>query len=191
MTRSSEAGNPLDHTLQQAVDSRAYAFAYLIKEPSQLPADFPVDEDFQQALFLPQELVPRFKAPRYLPRILIQQPDRVVVYSHPKCGLAKTIIAFIDISYLELERFLTDCSLTIITAGTAEHLPFHGRDREYVETFLDRFKHCLLSGGKQAALTSKQRNFGSKPDFKFQQIEAFWILIPKRSWLASLCGQRK
>lgn len=119
MTRSSEAGNPLDHTLEQAVDSRAYAFAYLIKEPSQLPADFPVDEDFQQALFLPQELVPRFKVPRYLPRILIQQPDRVVVYSHPKCGLAKTIIAFIDISYLELERFLTDCSLTIITAGTA------------------------------------------------------------------------
>ncbi len=176
---SSEAGGPVDHALKQAVDSRAYAFAYLIKEPSQLPADFPVDEDFQQALFLPQELVPRFEVPRYVPRILVQQSDRVVVYSHPKCGPAKTIIAFVDISHLELEAFLTDCSLTISAAGTAVHLPFHGRDREYVEAFLDDLKHRLLSGGKQAALTSERRNFGSKLDFKFQQIEGLLDIDPE------------
>ena len=75
---------------KQAVDSRAYAFAYLIREPSQVPADFTVDCDFECALFLPRESVPRFEIPRYVPRLLLLWPDRLTVRSHPSCGLADT-----------------------------------------------------------------------------------------------------
>jgi len=41
-------------TMEQTVDSRAYAFAYLIREASQVPADFNVEQDFEYALFLPR-----------------------------------------------------------------------------------------------------------------------------------------
>ncbi|MGB8890050.1 MAG: hypothetical protein WCC87_25225 [Candidatus Korobacteraceae bacterium] len=154
------------------VDSRAYAFAYLATDPSQLPADFPVDEGFERALFLPKEIVPRFETPRYVPRLLLEGQDRVTVYSHPRCGAGKTTIRFADISHIELERFLADCSLIIFTPGRTVHLPFHGRDREYVVTFLERLKRRLLSGGPQLNSTAQQQDFGPRPDYKFQQIEA-------------------
>ena len=41
VTPSNEAAPALDRSRQQTVDSRAYVFAYLIREPSQLPADSP------------------------------------------------------------------------------------------------------------------------------------------------------
>ncbi len=178
VTPSKEAAPALDRSRQQTVDSRAYAFAYLIREPSQLPADFPVEQGFEYALFLPQELVPRFEVPRYVPRLLLAWPDRLSVYSHPSCGLGKTTIRFADISYIELERFLAECSLIFFTLGRAVHLPFHGRDREYVGTFLDHLKHRLLSGGEQPLPSPEVQDFGPKLDHKFQQIEAILKVDP-------------
>ena len=154
------------------VDSRAYAFAYLITDPSQLPVDFPVDEDFEHALFLPREIVPRFETPRYIPRLLLEGRDRITVYSHPRCGPGKTRILFADLSHIELERFLTDCSLIIFTPGRIVHLPFHGRDREYVEAFLEPLKLRLLSHRPQLNSTAQPQDFGPRPDYKFEQIEA-------------------
>jgi hypothetical protein len=158
--------------VEQTVDSRAYAFAYFIREPSQLPADFEVEHDFEYALFLPQELVPRFEVPRYEPRLLLVWPDRLSVYSHPSYGRAKTTIRFADISYVELERFLADCSLIFFTPGRAVHVPFHGRDREYVGTFLDHLKQRLLPISNRPPQFSRQQDFGPELDYKFGQIEA-------------------
>ena len=84
VTPSKEAAPALDRSRQQTVDSRAYAFAYFITEPSQLPADFHVEQDFEFALFLPQELIPRFEVPRYVPRLLLAWPDRLTVYFTPQ-----------------------------------------------------------------------------------------------------------
>jgi hypothetical protein len=164
--------------MEHSVDSRAYAFAYLIREPSQLPADFQVGRDFEYGLFLPRELVPRFEVPRYEPRLVLAWPDRLSAYSHPSCGLGKTTIRFADISYVELERFLAECSLIFFTLETAVHLPFHGRDREYVGTFLDLVKHRLLSGGELPPASSEPRDFGPKLDHKFQHIEAILKVDP-------------
>jgi hypothetical protein len=157
---------------KQTVDSRAYAFAYLIRESSQLPADFDVEQDFEYALFLPRELVPRFETPRYEPRLLLAWPDRLSLYAHPSCGLRKTTIHFADISYIEIERFLADCSLMLVTPRGVLHLPFHGRDEEYVGTFLRHIQQALLSISKRPRLLCDQRAFGPEPDFKFEQIEA-------------------
>jgi hypothetical protein len=179
VTASSQAGPDPDHALEQPVDSRAYAFAYLIQEPSQLPADFPVDDGFEQALLLPKELVPRFEIPRYVPRLLLAGGDTLSVYSHPSYATTKATIRFHDISHLELRRFLADCSLSVFAPDTVTHLPFHSRDREHVETFFDHLKHRLLAGGKPPIPISGRRNFGSKVDYKFEQIEAIRQVDPE------------
>ena len=157
--------------MEQTVDSRAYAFAYLIREASQVPADFNVEQDFEYALFLPQEIVPRFEVPRYVPRLLLAWPDHLSVYSHPSCSLEKTVLRFADISFVELERFLTACSLTFFASARVVHLPFHGRDREYVKMFLDHLKQRLLSIGKEPSLLCSRQVFGPHLDYKFEQIE--------------------
>jgi hypothetical protein len=169
---SNESAASVPSYVEQTVDSRAYAFAYLITEHSQVPADFDVEQGFEYALFLPRELVPRFEVPRYEPRLLLAWPDRLSIYSHPSCGLGKTTIRFADISYIELERFLAACSLIFFTPGRTVHLPFHGRDEEYVGTFLDHLKQRLLRISKQTPLFSRQQDFGPELDYKFGRIEA-------------------
>jgi hypothetical protein len=172
-----DASGPSDG--KQTADSRAYAFAYLIRKPSQLPADFSVEQDFEYALFLPRELVPRFEVPHYMPRLILVWPDRLSVYSHPSCGTEKTTIRFADIAYIGLERFLGDCSLMLFTPRRALHLPFHGRDEEYVGTFLRHIQQRLLSTFKRPCLLCDQRAFGPKPGFKFEQIEAMLKIDPE------------
>jgi hypothetical protein len=176
---SSEPDHVVHDSLEQTVDSRAYSFAYLIQEPSQLPAGFPVRRDFKYALFLPQELVPRFETPRYVPRLLLEASDCLSVLSHPRCGPSETTIRLVDISYIELERFMADCSLIVFTPDRVVHLPFHGRDREYVATFLNHLKHRLRSGGERSTLISERPHFGSKLDYKFKQIEAILNVDPE------------
>jgi hypothetical protein len=172
LTEGTETEPAVDDASAHEVDSRAYAFAYLVSGPSQLPADFPVDEDFAHALFLPREIVPRFETPRYVPRLLFEGRDRITVYSHPRCGNGKTTLRFTDISHIELERFMGDCSLIIFTPGRIVHLPFHGRDLEYVDAFLPALKGHLRSFGPKLDSTAQQQDFGPRPDYKFEQIEA-------------------
>lgn len=184
VTASSELKSSVEENrASHDVDSRAYAFAYLTTNPAQLPADFPVDEKFEHALFLPQEIVPRFKTPRYVPRLLLEGQDTVTVYSHPRCAPSKTTISFSEISHIELERFLADCSLIIFTRGRTIHVPFHGRDREFVEGFLKILKRRLLSCGPSFTLTATQRHFGPRLDYKFEQIEMI-LEIERKSVLA-------
>ena len=147
------------------MDSRAYAFAYLIKEPSELPADFPVDHGFEYALFLPRESVPRFETPRYVPRLLLLWPDRLSVHSHPSCGLAETTIRLADISYFELERFMANCSLTFFSPAETLPLPFHGRDEEFVGTFLSRIQQRLRTTFKRPPLPGEPQAFGPEPSY--------------------------
>jgi hypothetical protein len=101
------------------------------------------------------------------------------VYSHPSYGRAGTTIRFADISYVELERFLADCSLIFVTPGRAVHVPFHGRDRKYVGTFLDHLKQRLLSISKQPPQFSRQQEFGPDLDYKFKQIGAILQVDPE------------
>ena len=161
------------------VDSRAYAFAYLIKEPSQVPADFPVEPDFELALFLPKESVPRFEVPRYVPRLALLFPDRLTVYSHPSSGLDKIKLPFTDISYLELERFMADCCLTLFTSQATLALPFHGRDEEHIGDFLLPVQQHLLTIST-ASLDCNPRAFGPEPGYKFAQIEATLQVNPEK-----------
>jgi hypothetical protein len=175
---SAEGDHRLDPIVEPEVDSRAYAFAYLIQEPSQLPADFPVDENFEHALFLPQELVPRFQQPRYVPRLLLLTAEDLIVYSHPKCGPSKTRLPFMAVSHIELERFLTSCSLIVFTPGRVVHLPFHGRDQEYVATFGQYLKHRLATGKAPPKTASQAQQFGARLDYKFEQIERILGLAP-------------
>ncbi len=179
MPPSSEPDASVASDAKQTVDSRAYAFAYLIREPSQLPADFDVEQDFEYALFLPRELVPRFEVPRYVPRLMLAGADRLSVYSHPRCGAEKTTIRFADIAYIELERFLADSSLVLFTPRGILNLPFHGRDEKYVGIFLDHIQRRLFSISKRPYLLCDQRAFGPEPDFKFAQIEAILKVDPE------------
>lgn len=156
---------------EQKVDSRAYSFAYLLNHTSQLPADFPTDDTFEHGVFLPRELVPRFDTPRYVPRLLLQGADGLQLYYHPAYGSGKELISFQEISHIEFERFLTDCSLVFATPCKSLHVPFHGRDRDRAEAFLARLKTRLLDHDKSTKHRQKPKNFGSPLDHKFKQIE--------------------
>jgi hypothetical protein len=169
---------PSDET--PAVDSRAYAYAYLIREPAQLPADFDVEQDFDCGLFLPRESVPRFELPRYVPRVVLLWPDRLTVHSHPGSGLVNITIRLSDVCYVELERFMAQCSLTFFMPGSVVPLPFHGRDEEHVGSFLEDVQQRLLSGGKPSPLLCRPQVFGPEPGYKFKQIEAIMRVDPER-----------
>jgi len=68
------------------VDSRVYAFVYLIRGSEHLPSDFPVAVDFDRAVsgvFLPQDQSGWFSKSRYPARILVLLPEVLVVATHP------------------------------------------------------------------------------------------------------------
>jgi len=179
VSENEKPDQPLDYNIHQSVDSRAYSFAYLIHVASQLPADFLVDEQFELALFLPRELVPRFEQPQYVPRVLLLTGHDLVVYEHPECGASKSTVPFIGISHLELERFLTSCSLTIHIPGCPVHLPFHGRDQEHVTKFVQALKHRLRLGELPAGSIPEVQHFGAALQYKFKQIEEILNVDPK------------
>lgn len=82
------------------------------------------------------------------------------------------------ISHIEVERFLTSCSLILFTPGRVAHLPFHGRDQKYVATFVQELKHRLCPGDCLRKPISRPQEFGGAYDYKFEQIKKLLDIGP-------------
>lgn len=151
------------------IDSRQYVFAYLIRCPEDVPADFPIPDPelFRIGLFLPRDGPDWFGRRGYPPRILLLDADAILVLTHPRYDEPPVRLALSDILFYENGHVLLIGWIRLVTAQSAIHLPYNtGLDRS-VRRFLDSFLHEYLAGelelGHQAALT-----FGPPLDIKFR-----------------------
>jgi len=128
-----------------SVDSRAYSFAYIIREREGLPADFEdqIAQQFDQGIFLPRELAGRFDIPRFPPRVVLLDATSITIHWHPSQDTAPVCILFEEIVYVEIQSFLLDCMLRIVTKEFTCDIPFAARDSKRVDELLSWIREGL------------------------------------------------
>ncbi len=151
------------------VDSRAYAFAYVIRSPQDIPADFAgvVAPRFSIGLFLPQELAGRFHTARYAARVLLFVEDEVMLYTHPSANAGVVVIPMARVLAMETERFLLDCRARFVLADAEYEIPYSARDDKFASEFLDRPRQRFL-GRQPAAITHRAAHLGDPLDLAFR-----------------------
>jgi hypothetical protein len=179
------------------VDSRQYVFAYLIRSPEDVPADFPIPnpELLRIGLFLPRDGPDWFGRRAYPPRILLLDADAILVLTHPRYDQPPLRLALSDIVFYEIGHILLIGWIRLVTARSAIHLPYNtGSDRP-VSEFLDALVKEYLAGRMEwwnAAAVA----FGPPLDIKFrnclaaavrsgERIRAIWFNPPyqvSRGW---------
>lgn len=153
---------------QPEVDSREYAFAYLIRSPEDVPADFPIPEPerFRTGLFLPRDGPDWFGRRAYPPRILLLDADAILVLTHPRYNQTPVRLELSDIVCYELGHIFLIGWIRLVTARSVIHLPYNtGLDRsvsEFLDAFLKKYIGSGMECGNEAPLT-----FGPLLDIKF------------------------
>jgi len=166
------------------VDSRAYAYAYLIGRTGDVPKDFPaaVVERFSVGLFLPQELAGRFKEPAYPARVLLlsENEAELTLHIHPTRGEPPSRIAMCDVRVVNQNRFLLDCRFGFDLAARAEigrkisrscDIQHNGRDSDAVGMFLRQLRSHLLLPTCADPGSLATIHFGDPLSFKFAGYE--------------------
>jgi hypothetical protein len=150
------------------VDSREYAFAFLIRSAEDVPADFPIPEPerFRAGLFLPRDGPDWFGRRAYPPRILLLDDDAILVLTHPRYNEPLLRLPLSDITFYEIGHIFLIGWIRLVTARSVIHLPYNtGLDRsvsEFLDSFLREFLADGLEWGNGANLT-----FGSTLGIKF------------------------
>jgi hypothetical protein len=154
--------------MMSEVDSREYAFAYLIRSAKDVPADFPIPEPerLRIGLFLPRDGPDWFGRRAYPPRILLLEADAILVLTHPRYNEPPLRLALSGIVSYEIGHVFLIGWIRLVTAQSAIDLPYNtGLDRS-VSEFLDVFLKQYLAGetewGNGAVVT-----FGPALDIKF------------------------
>ncbi len=152
-----------------SVDSRAYAFAYVIRSPQDIPADFAgvVAPRFSIGLFLPQELAGRFHTARYAARVLLFVEDEVLLYTHPSAKAGVVVIPMARVLVMETERFLLDCRARFVLAGAEHEIRYSARDDKFASEFLECLRLRFL-GQEPAAMTHRAAHLGDPLDLAFR-----------------------
>ncbi len=151
------------------VDSRAYSFAFVIRSPQDVPADFAamVEPRFSIGLFLPQELAGRFNTPAYEARVLLFVEDGILLYTHPSSKVPVLVIPMASILVMETERFLLDCRARFVLAGAAYEVPYSARDDQFANEFLGWLRARFL-GRQPAAAPERAARLGDPLDLAFR-----------------------
>lgn len=161
---------------ERDVDSRAYAYAYLLRTTGDLPADFPVDREFTLGLFLPQEQAGRFGRPRYPARILLLERNELWLYVHPSLGEAEIAAPLSGVLVMETEKFLLDCNVKFVLWDREYDVPYSARDEDRVSEFIFVVKQRIL---KPATLTVfvDAAKFGDSLTLAFANFERQELLV--------------
>ena len=155
------------------VDSRAYAFAYVIRTMSDFPADFPVpqaEHGFIIALFLPQETPGVFSHSAYPAHILVLFPDVLVIAMHPSGERTEQRIPVDSVIWMESRRFLLDGALTLQTRDRRYTYQFNARDSNAVDEFLTPLRARVMPPAYQANVPAPTA-YGAPLDLKFSHAE--------------------
>jgi hypothetical protein len=158
------------------IDSRQYAFAYLIRSPEQIPADFPVPEfaRYRIVLFLPRDDPDWFGRRAYAPRILLLDQDAIVVLTHPRYDVPQVRLALEDLLYYEIGHILLIGWMRFITIGPEILLPFNTRSGRLINEFLNALGQQFLTNRTDCASEQKVE-FGLPLDIKFKNCLAMAI----------------
>jgi hypothetical protein len=180
-----------------AVDSRQYAFSYLIRSLEDVPADFPIPEPerLRIGLFLPRDGPDWFGRRAYPPRILLLDADAILVLTHPCYDEPPLRVALSDIVFYELGHIFLIGWIRLVTGRSSIHLPYNtGLDQsvsEFLQSFLDEYLGGGMEWDNEAAVT-----FGPPLDIKFsnclrsamrpgERLRAMWFSPPyqaSRRW---------
>lgn len=163
------------------IDSRQYAFSYLIRSSEQVPADFPVPEfaSYKIVLFLPRDDPDWFGRRAYPPRILLLDQDAIVVLTHPLYGEPPVRFALGDIVYYEIGQVLLIGWMRFVTTGSEIRLPFNTRSERLINEFLNALGQQFLTSRTQCANEAKVE-FGLPLDIKFKNCLALAIGLGER-----------
>lgn len=146
-----------------------YDHAYLIHRPDHLPADFPVEADFERlqcGLFLPARHASRLNESAHSARIVLLFLDRVAVMPHPVTGLSPAEVRLDEILAIEHRRLFPDAAITVRTADGAQHWPYDLHSEGFVGEFLFQLRQILLTEEK-ATGRGGRASFGEPLDHKF------------------------
>jgi hypothetical protein len=175
------------------IDSRQYAFSYLIRSPEQIPADFPLPEftRYQTVLFLPRDDPDWFGRRAYPPRILLLDRDAIVVLTHPRYDQPPVRLALEDIEYYEIGQLLLIGWMRFVTAQSELRLPFNTRSAPSIGGFLDALAQQYFTGrvdranehpSQDAELDIKFKNCFAMTIAKGEQVHAKFFNPPVRKF---------
>jgi hypothetical protein len=138
------------------IDSRQYAFAYRIRSPEQIPADFPAPEfaRYQIVLFLPRDDPDWFGRRASHPRILHLDQNSIAVITHPHFGEPPVPSALKDIVYYEIGQALLIGWMRFVTIGDVR-LPFNTRSGRFINEFLSALGKQYLTSKTKCANEAK------------------------------------
>ena len=130
------------------VDSRAYRFAFLVRNYSEVPADFrphiQIADGFEIGLFLPQDHSDRFAEPKYIPHLLLLHCDELRAEPHPAYKARGARVLLSDTSAVERAQFLLSAWIRISSAGGELKFPYPRREEVPVKTFLRLLAEKML-----------------------------------------------
>ena len=129
------------------IDSRAYRFAFLVRDQNEIPADFEsvaAASDFEIGLFLPQDHADRFAQPRYIPQLLLLRGDEIRVQPHPAFNEKGTRAGLSDLVMIERAQFLLSAWIRLRTSRAQLSFPYPRREEAPVKTFLKRLAERML-----------------------------------------------
>jgi hypothetical protein len=120
-------------------DSRAYRFAFLVRNHCEMPSDFrdcANSEEFEIGLFLPQDHTDRFAQPKYIPHLLLLQGTELRILPHPAHEQKSGSIFLPDIMVIERAQFLLSAWVVLATRHAHLKLPYPRREEGPVLAFL-------------------------------------------------------
>jgi len=131
------------------VDSRQYIFAYLIRSPDDVPADFPIpsgDEGFRLGLFLPRDEPDWSGRCSYPTRILLLSGGAIVILPHPKMGELVIRIPLQELLFIEAGHILLIGWLRFVAKCSEHKLPYNTCSARPVVEFLSALREEYLPG---------------------------------------------
>jgi len=169
----------------QQVDSRAYAHAYLLRTPEDLPKDFLVraaEDGFRLGVFLPMDQFGGANGLRFPARILLLRENELICATHPSEGIDEVCIPKDQILQLEAGQILLDMWVGLLTRQGSFHWPYAAHNADVVGEFQQRLKDFLFSD-VPSGLPPKARVLGVEPSRKVGHAEAEELLPDEKAFL--------
>lgn len=180
MLRAKSESDPV-----REVDSRAYAFAYSLRSRSDLPGDFSIPSAwnaFSHGVFFAREQAPRFRTPRYPPRVLLLGAHDLLLVTHPSEQVPASYIPIAEVNTVECAHFLLDAWLEIASTPRQFRLPYNGRDDDVIHEFVRELDARILQPKLEPA---EAVHFGDEVSFAMTNAVAR-ELNPGETILASI-----
>jgi hypothetical protein len=165
------------------VDSRQYAYPYLIASAADFPADFEIAfaPGFRSAIFLPRSDPDWLGRRAYPPRTLIHRQGTIELVTHPSKMEPARRLALDQIDYYELGQALLIGWLQFVAGDAPLRVPYNTRGYRVIDAFLGSFQQEFFPDDRPAA----PGKFGPEIELKLKNCLEATLLSGERvlaSW---------